>query len=120
MAKLASALRWWSYASAIGAVTLTPLAGFVVGDKRPSAVASAFQMLIAVVLMLASLAASIVDRQRRRISRATEIQRRALARGAGRDPDDRFAASREQAHAAGLPWVESDGSITRPNMRASS
>lgn len=75
MAKLASAFRWWSYATAIGAVTLTPLLGFVVGDKRPSATATALQMLIAVMLMLAALAVTVVDRQRRRIE-ATAQRRR--------------------------------------------
>lgn len=114
MPTLASALKWWAYATAIGAVTLTPLLGFAVGDKRPSVVATALQMFIAVVLMLAALAVTVVDRQRRRIARATEIERRALARGAGRDPDDRFAVTRGRAHAAGLPWIEADGTVSWP------
>lgn len=114
-------MRRWSrilkvsaYLAAAWSVTLTPLMGFFVGDKRPSVAATAVQMLTAVLLMAASLALTVIDRARSRKKRAAEIYRRAAARGAGRDPDDRFAAAREQAHLAGLPWLESDGSVSRP------
>lgn len=114
MAAIVWALKWFAYATALGSVTLTPLVGFLVGDRHPSMAATALQMFIAVCLMAASLAVTVIDRAWRRRARAAEIHRRAVARGAGRNPDDRFAATREQAHAAGLPWIESDGLVSWP------
>lgn len=108
-------LQHLAYTTAIGAVTVTPLLGFVVGDKRPSAAASALQMLLAVVLMLATLMATIIVRYRQRGARAAEIRRRALAHGAAGNPVDRFARARRQAHSAGLPWLEADGSVAWPD-----
>ncbi|GGN39645.1 putative membrane protein [Actinoplanes campanulatus] len=102
------AFTWTAYSAAIGAVTLTPLMGFVVGDRKPSASATALQMLIAVLLMLVSLTLTIIDRRRR----ALAFHRRAAALAATRDAGAEFAAARKQAHDAGLPWVEADGSIS--------
>lgn len=114
MTTLARALRRAAFVTAISAFTITPLMGFFVGDKRPSAAATALQMFLAVLLMSAALVVTVIDRARRRKRQAAEIYRRAVARGAGRDPDDRFAASRQQAHDAGLPWIEADGTVTWP------
>lgn len=50
-------LKSTAYATAIGSVTITPLLGFVVGDKRPSAAATALQMLIAVLMLTGVLVA---------------------------------------------------------------
>jgi hypothetical protein len=108
------ALMWSAWATVIGAFTMTPLMGFVVGDKQPSLAATALQMVIAVMLMTAALASSIVDSQLHRRRRAAEIRRRAFAHGAALNPVDRFAGARKQAHEAGLPWIESDGSVTWP------
>jgi hypothetical protein len=91
---------WTGYSTAIGSVTLTPLLGFVVGDKRPSAVATALQLLFAVLWMLVAVALTIIDKRRRRL--AGPVSR----------PLDRFAAGRKQAHDAGLPWVEADGTVS--------
>lgn len=107
----ARVLRRMSWTTAIAAVTLTPLMGFVVGDKRPSAAASALHMLIAVLLMLASLALTFIEQYRR----ASAIRRRAVTLAAERNPVDRFAVAREQAHGAGLPWLEADGSVSWPS-----
>lgn len=100
---------WLAYTAAIGAFTVTPLMGFVVADKQPSLAATALQMLIAVLLMLIALGLTIVDQRRR----ASVIRRNAVALAA-RTPGDRFAGARTQAHDAGLPWVESDGSVSWP------
>jgi uncharacterized membrane protein len=111
---LTRALMWSAWATAIGAFTMTPLMGFVVGDKKPSLAATALQMVIAVLLMLCALGTSVADRQVRRVRRAAEIRRRAFAHGAALNPVDRFAPARKQALEAGLPWIESDGSVTWP------
>lgn len=114
MATWIRALKWTALATAINAWTLTPLMGFFVGDKRPSAAATALMMMLSAVQMSAAVMLAAVDRYRRRSARAAEIQRRAVARAVGRNPDDRFAAQRAQAHAAGLPWIESDGTVSWP------
>lgn len=72
--RLARALEFWSYATAIGAFTLTSLAGFLVGDKRPSAEATALQMLGAVLLMAASVALTFADWRRRRRASTREAR----------------------------------------------
>lgn len=70
--------------------------------------------ILAAIIPAAAAAAAFIDRSNRRRAQAAEIYRRAAARGAGHNPDDRFAATREQAHACGLPWIESDGAASWP------
>jgi hypothetical protein len=76
MAILARALKWTAYSTAIGAWTMTPLLGFFVGDKHPSVAATALQMLIAVLLMLAALTVTTIDRGRRRRAPARTTETR--------------------------------------------
>jgi hypothetical protein len=106
------AFKHMGYTTAIAAFTITPLMGFVVGDRRPSVAATALQMFIAVALLSAALVLTLVDEHRR----ALAIRRRAVALGAARHPFDPFAEARRQAHAAGLPWVEADGSVSRGDV----
>ena len=114
MKRLTHVLTWLATTNAVSAWTLTPLTGFLVGDKQPSIAATALHMLIAVVFALAALLAAVAHRFIQRRKCAAEIQRRAIETAAHRNPVDRFAAVREQALDAGLPWVEADGTITRP------
>jgi hypothetical protein len=57
------ACTWTAYTTAIGAVTLTPLMGFVVGDKRPSLVATALQMFVAGLFAVAALVLAAIERR---------------------------------------------------------
>lgn len=107
------AFTFAAWITAVGSVTMTPLMGFFVGDGRPSVAATALHMLFAVPLMSAALALTVIDRRRR----ASAVRRQALTLGVARNPVDQFAAARRQAQSAGLPWVESDGTISWPDLR---
>jgi hypothetical protein len=88
-------LKILAVVTAVNAFTLTPLMGFVVGDKRPDVVATALMMLTAVALMAASVVAQLISRARRRAAGPDRVE------------------ARKQALDLGLPWVEADGTLAR-------
>lgn len=91
----------------VGAFTTTPLAGFLVGDHRPSVAATALTLLLAVVLMLFAVIAQLVERRR---TKATRTWPQAV---------DRYfdnVQARQDAHALGLPFIENDGSLSWPEV----
>lgn len=99
--------------SVISSVTLTPLIGFLVGDRRPSLTASGIVLGFAAIFAIAAYVIGEAVRFHRRRVRARLILRTAIEVAANRNPADRFASARSLAHDAGLPWIEPDGTITR-------
>lgn len=96
---------------AVGAFTVTPLCGYLVGDGKPSLLAPVYSLLIAMVILIAAMCFRLSER------RSERMKRRADVFYAG-PQFDRFANARRQAHALGFPWIEPDGTFSWPEPTA--
>ena len=98
---IAATLQLSAYVTAVNAVTLVPLLGLFVGDRRPSVAAAAMVLTVACLLMVAAIVVHRLNtRRERKLTAAPK-------------PFD-VARARRETHALGLPYPEPDGTLSWP------